>query len=146
MNFEIMYSFFQMVKVLNFMDIKYKNLYEKSKESEYIRNTLYKEKTNVLAYYIITLILIYNYQEFLLWCNTNNTSLLQFKKTLLNQENLCNFVKKNYKSRKLLNDIECTEKLFKNVYNNKLNTNKNQSKTHTKFLLNNLRMTICELG
>jgi len=137
MNFEIMYSFFQMVKVLDFMDLTYKNLYEKGGYSEHMRNTFYKEKTNVLAYYIITLILIYNYQDFLQWCQTNNTSLLQFKKTLSNQESLCIFIKKKYKSKKLLDDIECTQELFTKV-------KKNKSKM--KYLLNNLRMTICELG
>jgi hypothetical protein len=138
-NFERIYSFFQVVKILKFMGISYKDLYNKSNESENIRKTLYKENTNVLAYYIITLILLNNYQDVLNWCNTNNTSLLQFKKTTSNLESYCKFIEKKYKSKNLLDGIECIEKLFIKINNNK-------KKKDMNYLLNNLRMTICELG
>jgi hypothetical protein len=139
-NFERMFAFFQMVKILNFMDISYKNLYEKNIQSENIRRTMYKEDTNVLSYYIITLILLNNYQVFLSWCDTNNTSLLQFKKTLLSLDNFCKFIEKKYKTKSMLNGIECTEKLLFKV-------NKSAKKQKDLgFLIRNLRMTICELG
>ena len=137
-NFERIYSFFQVVKILKFMNITYKDLYNKSSESENIRKTLYKENTNVLAYYIITLILINNYQDILNWCNTNNTSLLQFKKTTSNLESFCKFIEKKYKTKKLLDGILCIEKLLIKMNNKK--------KKDLNYLLNNLRMTICELG
>jgi len=136
-NFERIYSFFQVVKILKFMGISYKDLYNKSNESENIRKTLYKENTNVLAYYIITLILLNNYQDVLNWCNTNNTSLLQFKKTTSNLESYCKFIEKKYKTKNLLDGIECIEKLFIKI---------NKKKKDMNYLLNNLRMTICELG
>ena len=85
-----------MVKVLDFMGLTYKDLYKKTSISENMRKTLYKEDTNVLSYYIITLILLNNYQGFLGWCKKNNFSLLDFKKTIGNQEHFCNFIKKNY--------------------------------------------------
>ena len=88
-NYERTFSFFQMVKILNFMGLTYNNLYEK--DDLYIK-TLYKENSNVLSYYIITLIMINNYNNFLLWCNTNNTELLQFKKTAKNLEKYCKSV------------------------------------------------------
>ena len=139
-NFERMFAFFQMVKVLNFMDMSYKNLYEKNIQSENIRRTMYKEDTNVLSYYIITLILFNNYQDFLSWCDTNNTSLLQFKKTILNLDNFCKFIEKKYKTKSMLDGIECTEKLLFKV-------NKSAKKQKDLgFLIRNLRMTICELG
>ena len=138
-NFERMFAFFQMVKVLNFMDMTYKNLYEKSIQSENIRKTMYKEDTNVLSYYIITLILFNNYQDFLSWCNTNNTSLLQFKKTNINLDNLCMFIKSKYKTKSMIDGIDCTEKLLSTV-------NKSSKKKSVSYLIKNLRMTICELG
>jgi|688.fasta_scaffold156564_2 hypothetical protein len=144
-NFESIYSFFQLVKVLGFMNVEYKNLYELNPVSENIRNTLYKEDTNVLSYYVITLILIYNYQSFLSWCKTNNTSLLQFKKTSANQKSFCDFIAKKYKLSKMLKAIDCSNTFFKKlkIKSNKSNKNNNTDLT---FLTNNLRMTICELG
>ena len=139
-NYERIFSFFQMIKVLNFMDITYKNMYEKSNQSENMRKTMFKENTNVLSYYIITLILLNNYQDTISWCNLNNTSLLQFKKTTANLNEFCNFIEKKYKTKTMLDSVECTERLLVRV--------KNASKKQKDiiYLIKNLRMTICELG
>lgn len=149
-NFEINYSFFQLIKVLQFMNVEYRNLYEKTDVSANIRAALYKEDTNVLSYYVIASIMIYNYQLFLQWCKTNNTSMLQFKKTSANQKSFCDFIEKKYKTPKLLDFIRCSETIFKKINNTKIksnnkNTNNNEIDDFT-FLTNNLRMTICELG
>jgi hypothetical protein len=151
-NFESIYSFFQLVKVLGFMNVEYINLYEKTSASENIRKTLYKEDTNVLSYYVITLILIYNYQSFLSWCKTNNTSILQFKKTSANQKSFCDFIEKKYRVPKMLKAIDCSNTFFKKLkiksnkgLNKSQHTNKGQN-NELNFLTNNLRMTICELG
>jgi hypothetical protein len=136
-NYERTFSFFQMVKILNFMGLTYNNLYEK--DDLYIK-TLYKENSNVLSYYIITLIMINNYNNFLLWCNTNNTELLQFKKTTKNLEKYCKFIESNYKSKSMINGVECTTKLL-NV--TRLGSKKNKD---LNYVINNLRMTLCELG
>jgi hypothetical protein len=142
-NIERAYSFFQAVKILKFMGISYKELYDKNIDAINLRKTLYKEKTNVLSYYIITLILLNNYQEFLAWCNVNNTSLLQFKKTTTNLESFCKFIERKYKSSNILNGIECTEKIMIKI---KKNIEKNKKNKKMNYLLKNLRMTICELG
>ena len=139
-NFERIFSFFQMVKVLNFMDLGYKNLYEKNVYSENMRKTMYKENTNVLSYYIITLILFNSYQDFLVWCDTNNTSLFQFKKTNKNLDNFCLFIENKYKTKNMLDGINCTENLLSKV----IKLDKKQRGLG--YLLKNLRMTICELG
>ena len=141
-NIERTYSFFQMVKVLNFMGISYKMLYHSNSYAENMRNTLYKEKTNVLAYYIITSILMNNYQGFLSWCDSNNTSLLQFKKTNINLKSFCEFIKKKYKTISMIDGVECTEKLLHDLIHSKNNKKTN----NIDFLLENLRMTACELG
>jgi hypothetical protein len=141
MNFESNYSFFQLIKVLDFMNIDYNNLYEKTDISANLRATLYKEDTNVLSYYVITTILIYNYQSFLYWCKTNNTSMLQFKKTTANIKSFCDFIEKKYKTPKILFTIDCTE-----TFSKKINKPNDKSIDDLNFLNNNLRMTICELG
>lgn len=139
-NFERTYSFFQMVKTLNFMGLSYKDLYSKSAKSILLRENLYKEKTNVLAYYVIKTILMNNYQGFLAWCKRNNFSLLQFKKTIANQKEFCKFIEKNYKTSAMLDGVNETE-LFLN------NTPKNKSaQKNVSYMLTNLRMSICELG
>jgi len=164
MSFEIMYSFFQMIKVLHFMNLEYKHLWEQSVNADKMRNALYKEDTNVLSYYVITLILIYNYQSFLSWCQHHNKSLLQFNKTAENQMEFCHFIETKYKSPKFSHGIKCVTNLFQRVKvakinksnknkSNKNKSNKNKSnhdKVNSKkdidYLYNNLRMTLCELG
>ena len=149
-NMEMIYSFFQLVKVLGFMNMEYRQLYEKTDISQTVRNTMYKEDTNVLSYYVITLILIYNYQTFLSWCKTNNVELLQFKKTIHSQNSFCDFIEKKYKSPRMLKAINCSNEFFKKIKNKKGQIKKEQIKkeheSNSAFLTNNLRMTICELG
>ena len=138
---------------------------EKTSYSESLRKTFYKENTNVLSYYIITVILLNNYQDFLLWCKTHNSSLLQFNKTIETQSRFCDFIASKYKTNDFLYSIDCSEQLLNKVkkMNNKIlkaNKKNNNNKTKTirtktikttsnsypAFLLNNLRMTLCELG
>jgi len=138
-NFERTYSFFQLVKTLRFMGLTYKDLYSKNINSKIMRETLYKENTNVLSYYVIKTILLNNYQGFLFWCKKHNLSLLQFKKTLANQDEFCNFIEKNYKTSSMLESIDISQKFLNNLYS------KNK-KLYDKYVLTNLRMSICELG
>ena len=104
---------------------------------------MYKENTNVLAYYIVTTILLNSYEDFLLWCKINNDTFLQFKKTDINQRHFCKFIEQRYKSPELLFNIECTEDLLTNIKNQ---TNKNKRSKYGLHLLKNLRMTLCELN
>jgi hypothetical protein len=85
--------------------------------------------------------MINNYNNFLLWCNTNNTELLQFKKTTKNLEKYCKFIETNYKSKSMINGVECTTKLLNVVTRLGLKKNKDLN-----YVINNLRMTLCELG
>ena len=57
----------------------------------------FKEKTNILAYYVIKTILLNNYNGFLEWCKTHNFSILQFNKTNKNITDYCVFIENNYK-------------------------------------------------
>ena len=143
LNFERIYSFYQMVKVLDFMDLEYDLLIKKKTHTDSIRRALYKENTNVLAYYIVTTILMNSYEDFLVWCKINNDTFLQFKKTDINQRHFCKFIEQRYKSPDLLYDIECTEDLLTDI---KKRQNKKKGSKYTNYLLKNLRMTLCELN
>jgi len=144
-NMEIMFSCFQMVKVLDFMDLDYENFLDRTNTSQEIRNTLYKEDTSVLAYYVITYILIRNYQDVLEWCDKHNTSFLQFKKSISNQLSFCKFIKKNHNEKELIKGIQCV-KTFLQKLQNARKYNDKQSFVSINYILDNLRMTICELS
>jgi hypothetical protein len=130
-NIEREFAFFQTVKILQFMGMKYVNLYETDNNSKVLQKK-FKEKTNVLAYHILTLNLINNFNTFMLWCNKNNHNLLKFKNNSNNIKKLCNFLKQHYKNNSIHNGITCAEHLMNN--------------THSKYINQTLRMTICELG
>jgi hypothetical protein len=138
-NFERTYSFFQLVKTLDFMGLSYNDLYSDKHYSTALRENLYKEKTNVLSYYILKTILINNYQDFLFWCKKNNYSVLQFNKTIRNQTALCNFIESKYKTPSMLNGVAETK-----IFLNKMSVK--QHSPNIKYMMNNLRMSICELG
>ena len=138
-NFERTYSYFQLVKTLDFMGLKYRDLFSNSKRSALLRENLYKEKTNVLSYYVIKAVLMNNYQGFLNWCKTNNHSLIQFEKTSRNQKNYCEFIKNSYKTASMLDNVIETQDFLNNIKKKEKNSNLN-------YILTNLRMSICELG
>ena len=130
-NGERIFCFFQTAKILKFMNIDYKDLYTKNTASAMQRKK-YKEDTNVLAYYVLTLIMLADYQSYIKWCNVHNTNLLQFKKTRDSQLEYVNYIIKNHQTPILLDGLECSLELLK--------------KTSNKYLLNNLQMAICEMG
>lgn len=134
-NFERIHCFFQMIKILRFNNLTY---YDILSGSDKLKS--YKENSNVFAYYIITLILLNNYPAFLLWCYNNNshTQMLQFHQTLENTNKLCSFIESNYNISSLLNGVICSEKL--------LNKIKQNTKNKTgKYILTNLRLSLCEI-
>uniref|UniRef100_A0A6C0IS63 Uncharacterized protein n=1 Tax=viral metagenome TaxID=1070528 RepID=A0A6C0IS63_9ZZZZ len=140
MGYEITYSLIQANKVLLFMNLIYEHLYENDNYSSKLREQMYKENTNVFAYYIITGILISHYQEFILWCHVNNTNVFQFKKTIIHQKDFCSFIKKRYKKRAFLKDMNCIHLFLLGIMNK-------QHKTSSEiYLLNNLRMTLCDVN
>ena len=123
------------------MGLKYETLFKKDKTNTLRRETLYKEKTSILAYYIIKTILMNNYQGFLEWCQTNNYELYDFKKTQTNIDKFCVFIKKNYKSNEMLDNVERMEHFFMDNKNNS-----REKKERYNFIMSNMRMSICELG
>lgn len=127
---EIQYSTFQMVKVLNYMDLTYDTLCNNDDESM----EKYHENTNILAYYIIASILMNNYTDFLNLCDSTNDIIYNFKKTKKNIFLFCNFIKIYYLSEKIINNVLNMERKMSRWTSN-----------NSSFILNNLRMTIYEL-
>jgi hypothetical protein len=141
LNIERKFGFLQMVKALDFMTLDYGLIHSSiSKESQEIRETLYKENTNVLAYYVIKTILLNNFPGFLAWCDNHNTSLFQFKKTAQNQRDFCKFIISNSESASLFHGIDWAERLLMKLKQ----AGKKNMTTENKFLLQNMRMTVIE--
>ena len=133
--FERIFSLFQMVKVLNFMGISYQHLFEKNEISDVARCYLYKENTNVFSYYIVKCILLYNYNAFLAWCEQNNINTLRFDKYENNLNKFYTFIKSHYNNPLFLADYKKMRMFFL----------KNKSNKQMGELFNTMRMTICEL-
>ena len=158
--YERIYSFFQLNKVLNYMGLTYKNLYSKDKTSVVLRETLYKENTNIFAYYVIKCILMNNYNGFLSWCYDHNVggaggNIIQFSKTQQNLYDFYSFIKKNYKTASFENNVDCMEKYMlkwqRDMYSGVgigvgvgVGFGK-VKKSHLYYLLNNMKMSIFEL-
>ena len=139
-NLERMHCFFQAVKILNYMNLTYENLYS-SDEISKNKRIMYKEETSILSYYIICSIILNNYQLFLQWCIDNNDEgcILSFDKTPAKQIQFCKFIEEYYKSDNIVKTMKCTLENLK--YNKKI---KNKS-DDIKYLLNNMRKSLLEI-
>ena len=135
---EQIFSVFQLIKILNFMSLNYKNLYEKDDISVSARRFLYRENTNVFAYYILKTVFLCNIDYFLNWCKTNNIyepkkgNIFNFYKTPKNIDNFENMIKRLYKEKSFLEQINNIERFFSDL--------------NSLFMNKTTRMTICELN
>jgi hypothetical protein len=133
-NCERNFGMYQLVKVLKHMNLSYFDLINKKKreernpQTECKRNCKYREATNVLSYYVLKNILLNNYNEFLDWCDKNNTNTFQFVKTEEHLQMFYKFIEKYYKSKDLLEMIDHAEKM----------------KSIDPFICQSMRMTCCE--
>ena len=130
-NCERNFGMYQLVKVLKHMNLSYFDLINQTKREErnpiYIKKQ-YREATNVLSYYVLKNILLNNYNEFLDWCDKNNTNTFQFVKTEEHLQMFYKFIEKHYKTKDMLEVINHAEKL----------------KSIDPFICKSMRMTCCE--
>ena len=147
--FEILFSMFQMIKILDYMNIyDYNNLYENTSKAESFRK-FYKEKSNVFSYYILKFILLYNIDDTFIWIYRNN-NIIQFNK---NQQNfndlyeLINILKSNPSiQRQVILNV-----LLRDINKNHINKMKTKyydlkkKYRNDKFVLNTMRMSLFEL-
>lgn len=113
---ERIFSIFQMSKVLNFMGLEYKQLYNLDENSHYKRQQLYKENTHVFGYYILTAVFLNDYSQFMTWCFNNNTgsNLKAFMKFNCNKESfhkMGDYFEAIYKNNNLLKTIDALRKI-----------------------------------
>jgi hypothetical protein len=136
-NLERTHCFFQCIKILHHMGLTYRDLYSDNEYSSNLRK-LYKEQTSILSYYILNAVILNIYQDFLIWCQKNNTSdsILQFVKNRENQYEFCKFIEENYKTKNMLDSIDCISKMFEKE-NSKSYKNNN--------LLENMRKSLMEI-
>ena len=123
-----------MNKVLQFMNLRYDDLYTTTQK------TLYREDTNIFAYYIVTAILLMNYTHFIDWCYENNNHIpipITFSNT---EENTIEFAKliirlhtkiETKTNIRTLESNQCTAILSNNFTD--------------EWMLNTLRMSVCEM-
>lgn len=128
---EKIFSLYQCTKLLDFMNLKYEHLWKQDKISESYRNILYKETTNVFSYYILKMVLLQFSDEFLIWCNLNNTNTLNFDHNEILFNKFFKFINKHYKAKHLLKNISQME-------------DKLHDHSKDKILCQTMKMTICD--
>ena len=131
--FEKIFSLLQMVKILDYMGLTYPMLYQKQ-----IINLSFKEDTNVFAYYIIKSILLFFFEDFLSWCEKNNTEIIRFNKTPQNLNKFFKFIQSKYKHKELLYTLKSNDgihNLYKQLNQNPKNT----------IILNTMRMSLWDI-
>lgn len=133
--FEQMFSLFQCVKILQFMGIYYKTLYDTDDLSIKARKFLYKERSNVFAYYILKTVLLIHATQFMTWCVEHNSNILNFTKTNGNLTAFYDFVKAHYNSPRLLDSIDKMHPIMKS-----------SKKYDSNVVSKTLRMTVIEMA
>ena len=135
-NIERVFSLFQGIKVLRYMNLTYEDLIETDEQSKIKRMRFYKEDSNVFAYYVLTMILMSNYSSFLKWCIKNNMDTIKLTSSINAQDSLMNYFKGIYKSKQFLDILTC----MTSIYDLKLLEKKNKQ------LMNTTRMTIVDIS
>ena len=102
---EKMFSLIQLKKILGHMDLTYENLWSPTQISEYMRNNLYREESNVFCYFVLAGIFMNDFDGFISWCNDNNTSFIKFKKSHNNARKFGSLIKSTYKSKNLIQNL-----------------------------------------
>ena len=99
------FSLFQTAKILDYFDLNYVELYEKTKESERLRQTNYKESTAVFCYYIVKTILLYNCNEFIEWVERHCNGGIKFDQQKV-EEFIRELIMPKYNQIKLVKSID----------------------------------------
>jgi|688.fasta_scaffold276623_1 hypothetical protein len=147
---ERMFTLYQCNKVLRFMGLNYTDICTTNDKSTNVslRKNLYKENTNVFAYYILSALFINNYFEFLNWCNTNNDKnntnnglCLKFKNTDANNKAFVEYISRQYKCDVLLKGLEDMNQLHTKIVKYSTKSVKNNHVDNNN-ILSTTRMTL----
>ena len=162
---ERMFTIYQCNKVLRFMGLQYTDICNSGDKnvSLSLRKNLYRENTNVFAYYIMSAMFMNNYFAFLNWCDENNTveghdnnnnnnnsnsnsnsnnnnNIIKFKNTENNYKSFIHYISRHYKCEDLIEGIENMNEMYKKLCKN--STNNKNNKNNKNKLFNTTRMTL----
>ena len=125
---ERIFSLHQLNKVLKHMGLSYEMLYDSNHETYHLCEQLYRENSNIFAYYILSGVMMNDYYKFLLWCYNNNT----------------NFFKFNTSTKCITSFIELLDKSYNNPIMVEL-LGKLQEKNDNDFVKRTTRMTAIDV-
>jgi len=156
MNFSLqierLFALYQCNKILQFMGLTYQDLYNTNEKSMYLRNNLYREDTNVFAYYVLTSIFLNDYYAFINWCKKNNIAFIRFDSTEKNFENFGELIKELFDAESMRNGLKCISNSINNkIYKKRLSVSEEdfdkiqELKDHRKWVGNTTRMSCIEL-
>ena len=77
----------------------------------------------------------------MVWCEYHNLTLLQFKKSEPKLIEFCKFIEQNYNSKSMLESVEFMEDKF-----HKHKKHASKSINEKKYIMENMRMSVVELG
>jgi hypothetical protein len=101
LDIETKFSLVQCAKVLRHNRMKYSDFFSGSSGTLH----RYSENTNVLSYYVIKSILMYNKNDFIAWCVSNNKNPLDFHKTPTNINRYCALIRQLYRQPDFIQSI-----------------------------------------
>jgi hypothetical protein len=117
---EKFFSLKQCNAILDYMGITYNDLHSSDLKSSLLRSTMYKENTSVFSYYILTSILLNDFQGFMTWCTFNtvynkdhrkskyNCYCIQFNSSSLRE--FGDYIADIYDSEDYLHNLSCVRK------------------------------------
>lgn len=136
LNIETTFSLIQVIKVLSHMHLNYKQVWDKDIKYKSMRNMLYKENTNVFAYYILKTAMLVNRSDIFEWSNKHNKNILNFKETPYHIELFCDELIKISRKNVMFTSIRYCEDVLKQLLK------KNMKKELMDKILHSLRMTL----
>ncbi|MAV56261.1 MAG: hypothetical protein CMI79_01835 [Candidatus Pelagibacter sp.] len=96
---ESLFAVIQASRILTFMNLSYSDVIDKTSITA---KTMYKENTNVFAYYLLTAAFIIKPYLFLKWCSNYNSNWLEFNNSPYAINNFKDFVNKSLQNRDLI--------------------------------------------
>ncbi len=112
LNIERCFSMYQSYKLLKLFGLQYYQIIDKTNEK--MTKKLYNETTNAFCYYVITSILMFNFDKTLKWFTNENYNSIIFNKTERQIMIFCYYFKELAKSDELL-------KLYEEIRKNDIN-------------------------
>ena len=128
------FALFQAGKVLDFMGLDYPQLYGEDQASWTARRYLFKEETEVFAYYIIKALLLHRAADFFRWCRRGGGDIFSLAGGRKNLAKLVDFIEKHHRDKAFITALRSVGP--------RLTCLDPQTEDH---LINTTRMSICEM-